>query len=146
MKIYIGADHAGYELKEKLKTYLGGLKYEVIDKGAFTLDPSDDYPTFIHPVAESVAGDETSRGIVLGGSGQGEAIDANRVKKVRACEYYGGTSEVVRVSREHNNANILSIGARFVTEDQAKEAVKVFLETEASNDERHIRRNNELDK
>ena len=145
MKIYIGADHAGYELKEKLKIYLGELGHTIEDKGAFNLDPSDDYPSFIHPVAESVALDPECRGIILGGSGQGEAMDANRVKKVRACEYYGGTSEVVRVSREHNNANILSIGARFVTEDEAKQAVKMFLETEASTDERHLRRNNKLD-
>ncbi len=144
MKIYLGSDHAGYELKEKLKIFLGSLGYEVEDKGAFSLNPIDDYPDFITPVAEAVASDVKSMGIVLGGSGEGEAMNANRTEGVRACEFYGGNMDVVRVCREHNNANILSLGARFISEEEAKEAVKLFLETKFSGDERHLRRLSEF--
>jgi ribose 5-phosphate isomerase B len=140
MKIYIGSDHAGFILKEKIKEYLSGLKYEVIDKGAFELDPNDDYPDFIIPTAEAVANDPLSLGIVLGGSGEGEQISANKIDGVRAIEYYGGNLEIVKLGREHNDANILSLGARFVGEEEALEAVKIFIETQFSSDERHIRR------
>ncbi|ETB63743.1 TPA: RpiB/LacA/LacB family sugar-phosphate isomerase [Candidatus Nomurabacteria bacterium] len=143
-KIYIGSDHAGYELKEKLKEYIKELGYEFGDKGAFSLIPTDDYPDYIIPVAESVANDSESLGIILGGSGEGEQISANKVDGIRAIEYYGGNLEIVRLGREHNNANILSLGARFITEDEAKEAVKIFLETPFSNDERHIKRLNKI--
>lgn len=145
MKIYIGSDHAGYELKEKLKKYLGELEYEVEDKGAFELNEDDDYPDFIKPVAEAVSIDTESKGIILGGSGQGEAICANRFTNVRASVYYGHTLDMVKVTRQHNNANILSLGARFLNEEDAKEAVKVFLETKFSGDERHLKRINKLD-
>ncbi len=151
MKIYIGADHAGYELKEKIKAYLSSLDlgYEVIDKGAFSFDPNDDYPDFVTPVAKAVAEGpelvEGRMGIILGGSGEGEAMDANRIEGVRACEFYGGNLDVVKVSREHNDANILSLGARFVSEDEAKQAVDVFLNTKFSGDERHIRRIEKFD-
>ena len=168
MKIYIGGDHAGYELKEKLKEYLGELAkskisseifdrtnpkdfsgYEVEDKGAFELNPKDDYPDYIKLVVEAVVEgpeqNERRMGIVLGGSGQGEAMDANRLVGVRACEFYGGNLDVVKVCREHNDANILSLGARFVTEEEAKWAVKIFLETPFSGNERHIRRINKID-
>ena len=145
MKIYIGSDHAGFELKEKLKEYVHELGYEVIDKGAFTLNPVDDYPDFIGPTAQAVEEDPESMGIVLGGSGQGEQMDANKFKGIRALEYYGGTLEIVTLARQHNNANILSLGARFITEDEAKKTVKLFLETPFSNDERHIRRINKLE-
>jgi ribose 5-phosphate isomerase B len=140
MKIYIGSDHAGYELKEKLKVYLGELGHEVDDKGAYTKDETDDYPDFIVPVARAVAEDGLSIGIVLGGSGEGEEISANKVDGVRACEYYGGNLEIVKLSREHNDANVLSLGARFVSDEEAKQAVKIFLETPFSGDPRHIRR------
>jgi len=153
MKIFIGSDHAGYELKEKIKKYLGlsrngedELNYEVIDKGAFEYKEGDDYPDYIRPVAEAVVGDQESFGIILGGSGEGEAMDANRVEGARACEYYGGNLGIVKVSREHNNANILSLGARFIPEEEAKKAVDIFLNTKFSGGERHIRRINELDK
>lgn len=143
--IYIGSDHAGYELKEKLKIFLTELSYKVIDKGAFKLDSEDDYPDFVVPVAESVVQDPGSFGIVIGGSGQGEAMSANKIDGVRATEYYGGDPEIVKVSREHNDANILSLGARFVTEEEAIEVVRLFLDTKFSGDERHIRRINKLD-
>jgi len=145
MKIYIGSDHAGFILKEKIKEYLNSLNCEVIDKGAFELNPTDDYPDFIIPTSEAVAKDNESLGIVLGGSGEGEQISANKVDGVRAIEYYGGPLEIVKLGREHNNANILSLGARFVKDEEALDAVKIFIETPFSNDERHIRRINKID-
>lgn len=144
MNIYIGSDHAGFILKEKIKEYLVSLKYEVIDKGAFELNPTDDYPDFIIPTAEAVANDPLSLGIVLGGSGEGEQISANKVDGIRALEYYGGNLEIVKLGREHNNANILSLGARFMGSEEALEAVKIFIETPFSNEERHIRRINKI--
>ncbi len=153
MKIYIASDHAGFELKEVLKKYLPelGLGYEVVDMGAFAFNTEDDYPDFVTPVAEAVAEGpelEERRGIIIGGSGQGEAMCANRVKCVRAVVFYGqednavspDTFEIVKLAREHNNANVLSIGARFVDTDEAKFAVELFLKTEFSKDERHVRR------
>jgi ribose 5-phosphate isomerase B len=152
MNIHIAADHAGFDLKEQLKTYITELGYTVTDHGAFTLDTNDDYPDFVTPCAEAVAADEqsgdlsrVSRGIVIGGSGQGEAMDANRISGIRATEYYGGDVEIVRISREHNNANVLSLGARFMSEEEAKEAVKVFLETPFSGEKRHERRIDKMD-
>ena len=140
MKIHIGTDHAGFELKNKLAEYITELGHEVIDHGAFLFDESDDYPDFVKPVAIFVSENPEVRGIVLGGSGQGEAMCANRHQGARATEYYGGPVEIVKISRQHNNANILSLGARFVSNDEVYKAVKVFLETEFSHDERHIRR------
>ena len=146
MKIYIGSDHAGMELKGVLTIFLRANGHDVEDLGAHMLDPLDDYPDFIHPVAEAVARDATSRGIILGGSGQGEAMCANRVKGVRAAVYYGGPFDIAVLSREHNDANILSLGARFVEEDEAREVVRVWLETAFTGDERHARRITKLDK
>jgi len=145
MNIYIGSDHAGFILKNKLISFLKELSYEVEDKGAFEMNTNDDYPDFIKPTAEAVVGDEGSLGIVLGGSGEGEEMSANKVEGVRAAEYYGGNLEIVKLAREHNDANILSLGARFIGEEEAKEAVKIFLETKFSGDERHIRRINKLE-
>lgn len=140
-KIYIGADHAGYKLKEILEKYITEeLGIIVVDKGADRLDNKDDYPDFIIPVAKFVSEDEGSLGIVLGGSGEGEQISANKIEGVRAIEYYGGNLDIVRLGREHNDANILSLGARFIKEDEAREAVKVFIETPFSEENRHIRR------
>ncbi|MDQ3075978.1 MAG: RpiB/LacA/LacB family sugar-phosphate isomerase [bacterium] len=156
MKIYIGTDHAGFALKEELKRYLPelGLGYEVTDLGSFTVNPDDDYPDFVTKVAEVVVGEEGSMGIVLGGSGQGEAMCANKVKGVRAFTFYGpkemlegedeDTFQIVKLSREHNDANIISIGARFVTEDEAKFAIELFLSTKFSGEERHTRRINKF--
>jgi ribose 5-phosphate isomerase B len=140
MRIFIGSDHAGFELKKKLVPFIESLGHQVIDKGAFSLDEHDDYPDFIVPVAKEVAKDPSSRGIILGGSGQGEAIAANRVRGIRAAVFYGGPLDIVELSREHNDANILSLGARFVSEGEAETAVQLWLETEFSGDERHIRR------
>jgi len=145
MKIFIGSDHAGYRLKGELISFLEELGHEVIDKGAYELDEKDDYPDFIVPVAKAVSEDSESRGIVLGGSGQGEAMTANKIPGVRAMAYYGGLQNVVPLSREHNDANILSIGARFVDCETARNMVKLWLETPFSGDERHVRRIKKID-
>ena len=146
MKIFIGADHAGYEMKNELKKYLEEFGYEVKDMGDSTYDEKDDYPDFIRPVAEMVAKDpENSRGIIIGGSGQGEAMVANRLRGVRAAVLYDYNENIVGLSREHNNANVLSLGARFIDLDEAKNAVKIWLETPFSEDERHVRRIKKID-
>ena len=141
MKIIIGSDHAGYELKERIKGYLDGLGFEYEDVGPKSLDPSDDYPDYIISAAKKVAENlKENKGIVIGGSGQGEAIAANKVKGIRAAAYYGGSLDIVKLSRAHNDSNVLSLGARFLTQEDAIEAVKVWLETPFSNEERHERR------
>ncbi len=145
MKIYIGSDHAGFELKNKIVEYIKLLNLEVLDKGAFSFDSTDDYPDFIRPVAVAVSKEVDSLGIILGGSGQGEQISANKISGIRAIEYYGGNLEIVKLGREHNNANILSLGARFMSEDEAREAVRIFIETPFSNEERHVRRINKIE-
>ena len=152
MKIYIGADHAGFEMKEMLKKYLVELGHQVENKGAFKYEPDDDYPDFVFPGARAVASDlEHSRGVVVGGSGQGEAMCANRVKGARAAVYYGGDFEIIELSRKHNNANILSLGARFIDDELAKKAVKLWLEAPfeggpaAGGASRHERRIAKLD-
>lgn len=145
MKIYLASDHAGFELKEALMPYLVERGFVLEDMGPSTLEPHDDYPDHITPLALKVAGEKGSLGIAIGGSGQGEAMAANRIKGVRATVFYGGNREVLKVSREHNNANILSLGARFVSADDAKEAVVLWLSTPFSGDERHVRRIKKLD-
>ncbi|MEE8131900.1 MAG: RpiB/LacA/LacB family sugar-phosphate isomerase [Candidatus Paceibacterota bacterium] len=155
MIIYLGADHRGFKLKKILKTYLKENGYKVVDFGNDHYDESDDYPDFILPVAKKVAENpEQNRGIVLGGSGQGEAMIANRIKGVRAAVYYGpsafakasaGKEEIIKLSREHNDANILSLGASFLEEEQARQAVKIWLEIPFSKEERHIRRIKKID-
>lgn len=161
-KVFIGSDHVGFELKAKLITYLKDLGYEVEDKGAFEYDKADDYPDFILPVAQAVAEDPVNyAGIVMGGSGQGEAIAANRVKGVRAALFYGpclpkqavdatgreseDPYEMIRLTREHNNANVLSLGVRFISEDEAKMVVKMWLEAPFTSEERHLRRIGKID-
>ena len=145
-KIFLGADHAGYELKEEVKKHLLKLGMKVEDMGTHTFDAQDDYPDFIIPVAKKVAENPAhNKGIVFGSSGQGEAIVANRIKGIRAALWYGGNMEIVRLSRTHNNANILSLGARFLTEESAIEAVKIWLNTDFSNEIRHIRRIKKID-
>ncbi|MBI3459121.1 RpiB/LacA/LacB family sugar-phosphate isomerase [Candidatus Azambacteria bacterium] len=142
--IYLGTDHAGFNLKEVLKKYLSELGYEIKDLGNFVYDEADDYPDWIGPCAEAVANDLKqgidSRGIILGGSGQGEAIVANKVSGIRATVLYNYNEDIIRLSRQHNNANVLSLGARFIDEEQAKKAVELWLETDFPGDERHIRR------
>ena len=127
MKIYLASDHAGFELKQFLGDHLLQLGFSVKDYGAHNMNPSDDYPDFIIPAAQMVAGDSNAKGIIMGGSGQGEAIAANRVKGVRAVVYYEGPIDIIKLSRSHNNANILSIGARFITPEKAAVAVDLWL-------------------
>lgn len=141
MKIFFAADHAGFEMKNELISYAKELGYEVEDCGAYELNPDDDYPEFIKKAAKAVSEDsENSKAIILGGSGQGEDMVADKFPNVRSAEYYGGNLEIIKLSREHNDANVLSLGARFISLDEAKEAVKLWLETKFSGEERHQRR------
>ena len=144
MKIHLATDHAGLELKEKVKLYLSDLDYEVIDHGAYKYDALDDYPDFIFPCAKAVSNDPESKGIILGGSGQGEAMAANRVKGVRAAVFYNGPDEIIKLSRQHNNANILSLGARFMSEREMYKIIEVWLSTDFESG-RHQRRIQKLD-
>ncbi|HEY1037195.1 MAG TPA: RpiB/LacA/LacB family sugar-phosphate isomerase [Candidatus Paceibacterota bacterium] len=168
MNVFIGSDHAGFELKESLRKALGEIGYRVIDCGAFAYHPEDDYPFFISKVARAVSeaeavrdseenlphivagergAESVTRGIVIGGSGQGEAIVANKFPHVRAALCYGGESagKIVELSREHNDANVLSLGARFISEDQALELVIKWLNAPFSGDSRHVRRIHEIE-
>ena len=146
MKIFLASDHAGFELKSKLAAYIKERGFDVEDMGPHEFKEDDDYPDFLFPVAREVAKDpRNTRGIIMGGTGQGEAMVANRVKGVRAAVYYGGNKEIVRLSRDHNDANVLSLAARFIKEDEAKEAVKLWLEAPFSGDERHKRRIKKID-
>ena len=139
-RIYFASDHAGFALKEKLIPFVKELGYEVEDLGPFAFDPRDDYPDFILPAARKISEDPAAFGVILGKSGEGEAEAANRVKGVRAAVFYGGAPAVITLAREHNNANILSLGAGFISEEEAKNAVKLFLETPFSEAPRHARR------
>src|SRR6202050_1265997 len=136
MKISIGSDHAGFEYKEKIKILLAGLGHEVLDVGTFSAEPVD-YPLFIRPVAEAVARGEYERGIVLGGSGNGEAIVANKVRGIRCALCW--SLETARLAREHNDSNVLSLGQRMIPEELALEIVKVWLATPFDGG-RHARR------
>ena len=144
--IYIAADHAGYELKKVLIEHFKSKGAAVEDMGAYEFNADDDYPDFIYPCAFRVAQgkEDGSLGIVIGGSGQGEAMVANKVKGVRAAVYYGGNLDIVRLSKEHNDDNVLSLGARFLSVDKAKEAVDLWLATKFSAEERHVRRINKI--
>lgn len=145
MKIYLAADHAGFELKEKVKDMLAKEGHEITDFGATELNNADDYPDFMWRAAENISkdydhGDVDARAILFGGSGQGEAMVANRFANARAAVWYGGPLDIIKLSREHNDANMLAIGARFVNEKEALEAVELWLHTPFSNEERHKRR------
>jgi ribose 5-phosphate isomerase B len=128
--IYIASDHAGFELKNTLFNYLKEKGLEVEDVGPFQYDKDDDYPDFIYPCAVKVKdGGDEARGIVIGWSGQGEAMVANKVRAVRAVIYQGGDAKIIELSRQHNNANVLSLGAGFVNADSAKQVVDLWLKT-----------------
>lgn len=146
VKIYLGSDHAGFYLKEKIKKHLdeNGISYE--DCGAFSFKKDDDYPDFVILVARKVAKNRNNKGIVFGGSGQGEAIASNKIKGVRTVVYYGGNLKIIKLSKEHNNANILSLGARFLNEKQAIKAVDLWLRTKFSDLSKHKRRIKKVDK
>lgn len=139
MKIYIAADHAGFYLKKALIQYLELKDYEVEDCGAYEMNEEDDYVEFCADAAQKVVADNQSVGIVIGGSGNGEAIVVNKVKGIRAAVYNGGNAEIAKFAKQHNNANVLSLGARFITPEEAKKAVTLWLEAEFEGG-RHQRR------
>ena len=141
MKIAVGSDHAGFRYKEKIKQLLDDLGHEVTDFGTHSEEPVD-YPLFIRPVAEAVANGQAERGVVLGGSGNGEAMAANRIKGVRCAVCWNVAS--ARLARQHNDANVISLGQRMLSEEQALEIVCVWLETEFEGG-RHLRRIQLLD-
>ncbi len=138
MRIHIGSDHAGLEFKNELVTHLVANGHDVTDHGPYEYDALDDYPDFCIPCAEAVAKDATSLGIVLGGSGNGEQIAANKVKGVRAALVW--SIETAKLAREHNNANVISVGQRLHSADFVKELIDTFIATKFPGDERHVRR------
>ena len=144
MRIHIGSDHAGLELKAALVEYLQTKGHEVTDHGPHEYDAVDDYPDFCIPAAIATAADSTSLGIVLGGSGNGEQIAANKVKGVRAALAW--SVETAKLARDHNNANVVGIGGRMHTIEEFKSIIDAFVETPFSNDERHVRRINKISK
>ena len=144
--VHLGADHAGRLLKDELMVWLKAEGFAVVDHGAYRNNPEDDFPDFITPVAEIVArSGHGVAGLVFGGSGQGEAVAANRLVGVRAAVYYGAKPEIVTLARQHNNANILSIGARFVASDEAKAVIWEWLHTPALAAKKYDRRNQKID-
>lgn len=146
MKILLAADHAGFGLKNFIKDFLVAEGFQVEDMGAAAFDPADNYPEIMLPVAMRIVSDpDTTRAIVFGKSGQGEAIICNRLPGVRAAVYYGGNLDIIRLSREHNNANVLSLGAGFLEEKEAQEAVRLWIATTFNNEERHVKRIDMLD-
>jgi ribose 5-phosphate isomerase B len=138
MRVYLGADHAGYELKVHLATYLAKQGYEVVDVGAPAFDPEDDYGPYSLHVGARVVADPGSLGFVIGGSGNGEQIAANKIDGVRAALIW--SVETARLAREHNDANVAGVGARLHTIDEATEIAETFLVTPFSGAERHARR------
>ena len=138
MRVHLGADHAGFELKAHLLAWLADHGYEPVDHGAAGYDPVDDYPPFCIAAATATVGDPGSLGIVLGGSGNGEQIAANKVIGVRAALAWD--AETARLARQHNDANVLSLGARMLSPDEAAALVEIFCSTPFSDEERHRRR------
>lgn len=162
MKIALATDHTGFEQLKDLKRFIEEMGHTCADYGPAALNLDDDYPDFIFKAAQAVAGGECEKGIILGGSGQGEAMAANRLKGVRCALFYGpavvgriidvngrvssSPYEIVRLSREHNDANMLSIAARFVSVSDMKQVVKLWLETPFTSEPRHVRRIDKLDR
>ena len=144
MRIHLATDHAGLDLKNTIKAYLIKQGHDVTDHGAYDHDPADDYPDFIMPCAKAVSKDTQSKGIILGGSGQGEAMAANRIKGVRAAVFYDGPEDIIKLSRHHNNANILSLGARFLKMQKMFDIIQIWL-SESFEGGRHQRRIDKLD-
>ena len=141
--IVLATDHAGFELKEHVKKFLITKGYDIKDFGALEYDGLDDYPDFILPAAKYIS-EHKLIGIIFGGSGQGEAMAANRINGIRAAVFYNGPDEIVELSRLHNNANILSIGARFVSNQEVEKVIELWLSTDFE-EGRHEKRINKLD-
>ena len=144
--IFLASDHAGFELKNKIKKFLKHERYSFEDLGPYELNKKDDYPDYIIPCARKVASNKDSKGVVFGFSGQGEPITANKIKGVRASVYYEGENgkRIIKLSREHNDSNILSLGAGFISEKEAINAIRLWLDTKFSKAERHERRNKKV--
>jgi len=142
MKVFLATDHAGFPLKEVLRHYLHEQGYEIVDCGAKSLQPGDDYPDYISKAALEVSHNPGSFGIIVGKSGAGEAICANKIKGIRCAQ--GFLRLNVQLCRQHNNANMLSFGSDFIHEDMAKSLVDIFLKTPFSGDPRHQRRIDEI--
>jgi ribose 5-phosphate isomerase B len=156
MKVYLASDHTGFSIKEKVKILLKEKGFQVEDCGAFTYNPEDDYPLFMHEAAVKVSQDDGSRGIIFGGSGQGEAMVANKVKGIRCALFYTpatpvqainieGTKsdnplEILTLTRQHNGANMLSLGVRFLSEDTIFKAIPLWLDAQDPVKESHLRR------
>lgn len=140
MTIHLATDHAGYAHKNAIADWLKAEGYSVVDHGATVHDPQDDFPDFIARAAMAISRNPDDRAVIFGGSGQGEAMLANRFPAVRATVLYSDDPEIIRLSREHNDANVLSIGARFVSIDDTKKHVWAWLHTNRSDVERHNRR------
>jgi ribose 5-phosphate isomerase B len=146
MKILLASDHAGFEMKNAVKACLAGAGYDIEDFGAHEYKKDDDYDDFIEPLAKKISEHpEGVKGVIFGGSGQGEAMSANRFKGVRAAVYYGGGDSILKLSRSHNDANVLSIGARFVDIEEVCDMVRLWLESPFLGEDRHIRRIKKLD-
>ena len=144
MRIHIGADHAGLELKSALIEHFTAQGHEVKDHGPYVYDALDDYPDFCIPAAEAVVKDSGSLGIVIGGSGNGEQIAANKVKGVRAALAW--SIETAKLAKQHNNANVIAVGGRLHSIDECKAILDAFISEPFSNDERHIRRIEKISK
>ncbi len=142
VRVYIGADHAGYELKNHLVSWLKEHGHEVVDCGPSVYDAEDDYPPFVLRAAEGVAGDPGSLGVVIGGSGNGEQIAANKVRGIRAALAW--SEDTAKLAREHNDANVISIGGRMHPQEESTRFVELFLSTPYSGAERHSRRIEQL--
>lgn len=147
MKVFFASDHAGFELKNQLAEYASSsLGHEVVDCGAFNLNPDDDYPDFVAvAIANLKDASPDSKAVILGKSGQGEAMVANRFSDIRAVVYYGGQEDIVTLSRQHNDANVLSLGAGFLDFESAKQVLEVWLNTPFSGEVRHQRRIAKID-
>jgi ribose 5-phosphate isomerase B len=145
--IHLATDHAGFEYKNAVKEWLSMEGYEVVDHGAHQCDMQDDFPDYIQKAARAVSQNPAVvKAIIFGGSGQGEAMAANRFPHVRATVYYGGNPDIVTLSRQHNDANVLSFGARFVPLEEVKDMITRWLQTSVLEDEKYVRRNQKIDR
>jgi ribose 5-phosphate isomerase B len=144
--IHLATDHAGFERKNEVAEWLKEAGYTVVDHGTHTLDPLDDFPDYIKLAAEAVSKEPTAKAVIFGGSGQGEAMVANRFPHVRATVFYGGTEEIITLSREHNDANILSIGARFVSFETTVRVLQKWLALGFVSDSKYERRNQKIER
>ncbi len=146
-KILLATDHAGFEIKEEIKIILKKNNLEFEDYGALKYNKTDDYPDFISKVSKKISENpDEFLGIILGGSGQGEAIVANRFSNIRAIVYYGGSYDILTLSKEHNNANILSLGARFIKKKDLEKIILIWIQTKFTNENRHLRRIKKIEK